>query len=188
MTVHIDDEVELRDEDIVNAESFVDESGSRDRWTRHAGIALALTAMVLAAVVGYLKWQDDSARSARAAAAEAIRVAGEGTVALLSYRAESVDADLKGVTDRLAGDFRGQYIHVVDTVVAPGAKQRHISAAAKVAGAAAVSADENHAAVLVFVDQTTTIGNGTPTASTSSVRVTLDKVQGRWLISQFDPV
>jgi len=42
--------------------------------------------------------------------------------------------------------------------------------------------------VLVFVDQTTTIGNDAPSQSTSSVRVTLDKVDGRWLISQFDPV
>jgi Mce-associated membrane protein len=41
---------------------------------------------------------------------------------------------------------------------------------------------------LVFADQTTTIGNDAPTQSTSSVRVGLDKVGGRWLVSQFDPV
>jgi Mce-associated membrane protein len=51
-----------------------------------------------------------------------------------------------------------------------------------------VSATGKHAVVLVFVDQTTTIGNDAPTQSTSSVRVSLDKVGGRWLVSQFDPV
>jgi Mce-associated membrane protein len=73
-------------------------------------------------------------------------------------------------------------------VVAPGAKQQHITAVATVPAAASVSATESHAEVLVFVDQTTTIGNDSPTQTTSSVRVTLDKVGGRWLISQFDPV
>jgi Mce-associated membrane protein len=42
--------------------------------------------------------------------------------------------------------------------------------------------------VLVFVNQTIMIGNDPPTATASTVRVTLDRVQGRWLISQFDPV
>ena len=32
------------------------------------------------------------------------------------------------------------------------------------------------------------IGQDAPTSTASSVRVTLDKVGGRWLISQFDPV
>jgi hypothetical protein len=57
-----------------------------------------------------------------------------------------------------------------------------------VPAAASVSATGKHSAVMVFVDQTTTIGNDAPTQSTSSVRVSLDKVDGRWLISQFDPV
>jgi Mce-associated membrane protein len=42
--------------------------------------------------------------------------------------------------------------------------------------------------VLEFVDQAVTVGQSAPTNSASSVRVTLDKVDGRWLISQFDPV
>jgi Mce-associated membrane protein len=32
------------------------------------------------------------------------------------------------------------------------------------------------------------VGSGAPTALASTVRVSLDKVNGRWLISQFDPV
>jgi Mce-associated membrane protein len=38
------------------------------------------------------------------------------------------------------------------------------------------------------VNQTVIIGQDAPTNTASSVRVTLDKVGGRWLISQFDPV
>jgi len=42
--------------------------------------------------------------------------------------------------------------------------------------------------VLVFVDQTVTIGYDPPTGSTFGVKVTLNKIGGRWLISEFDPV
>ncbi len=42
--------------------------------------------------------------------------------------------------------------------------------------------------MLVFVNQTVTVGNDAPTDTNSSVRVTLEKVGDRWLISEFDPV
>ena len=73
-------------------------------------------------------------------------------------------------------------------MVIPGAKEKQISAVAEVPEAASVSADPGRAVVLVFVNQTVTVGNGAPTATASSVRITLDKVGDSWLISQFDPV
>ncbi|MCV7174702.1 hypothetical protein H7H98_02795, partial [Mycolicibacterium sphagni] len=47
---------------------------------------------------------------------------------------------------------------------------------------------DTHAAVLLFVNQATTIGDDAPTSTTSSVRVGLDKVDGKWLISEFQPI
>lgn len=73
-------------------------------------------------------------------------------------------------------------------MVIPGAKKDHISAIATVPAAASVSATPNHAVTLVFVDQTVTVGNDAPTDTASTVRVTLDKVGGHWLISGFDPI
>jgi Mce-associated membrane protein len=61
-----------------------------------------------------------------------------------------------------------------------------VSAVATVPAAASVS--ENHAVVLLFVNQTVNMGNIAPTHTASSVRVPLDKIGGRWLISGFDPV
>ena len=51
-----------------------------------------------------------------------------------------------------------------------------------------MSASADHAEVLVFVNQTITVGNDPPTDTASSVWVTLDKIGGRWLISAFEPV
>jgi Mce-associated membrane protein len=151
-------------------------------------VALPALALILALGVGYLKWLDGTARESRAAAEQSIRAASDSTIAILSYKPETVDRQLKDAADRLAEPFRQQYTQLVNDVVAPGAKQQHISAVATVPAAASVSATGRHAVVLVFVDQTTTIGSDAPTQSTSSVRVSLDKIDGRWLISQFDPV
>jgi Mce-associated membrane protein len=42
--------------------------------------------------------------------------------------------------------------------------------------------------VLLYANQTVTIGEGVPTDTQPVIRVTLDKVNGRWLVSRFDPV
>lgn len=145
-------------------------------------------ALVLTLASGYLKWQDGSVRAAQEAAVESVRAASDITVLLLSYRPDTVDKDLNAAQNRLSGKFRGDYAQLVNDVVIPGAKQKQISATAAVAAAASVSANENHAVVLLFVNQTIVVGNDAPTNTASSVRITLDKVHNQWLISQFDPV
>jgi Mce-associated membrane protein len=192
------DEAEAADEadllDLVDVEGGDDvakarvERTGRFSWTRLLVAGLPILALIFALGVGYLKWLDGTARESRAAAEQSIRAASDSTIAILSYKPETVDHDLKAAADRLAEPFRQQYTQLVNDVVAPGAKQQHITAVATVPAAASVSATGKHAVVLVFVDQVTTIGNDAPTQSTSSVRVSLEKVDGRWLISQFDPV
>jgi Mce-associated membrane protein len=171
-----------------DAEGAPAEQRARFSWARLLAAALPALALVLALGVGYLKWVDGTARVSSTAAEQSVRAASDSTIAILSYRPDTVDRDLKAAADRLTGGFRQQYTQLVSDVVAPGAKQQHISAVATVPVAASVSATGKHAVVLVFVDQTTTIGNDAPTQTTSSVRVTLDRIHDRWLISQFDPV
>jgi Mce-associated membrane protein len=186
------DEADLLDADDTGdddeASDAPERQGARLSWGRLLIAALPVLALLLALGVGYLKWLDGTARESRAAAAESIRAASDSTIAILSYKPETVDQDLKAAADRLAEPFRQQYTQLVTDVVAPGAKQQHISAVATVPAAASVWATGKQAVVLVFVDQTTTIGTDAPTQSTSSVRVSLNKVDGRWLITQFDPV
>lgn len=161
----------------------------RTEWQPLAAyIALPAAALALAVLAGYLKWQDASHREAAAAAAESVAAARDTTAAILSYRAPTVDKDLNAVRDRLTGSFLESYTKLVNEVVIPGAREKNISATAKVPAAASVSASADHAVALVFVDQTVTVGNDAPTGTTSSVRVTMDKTGGRWLVSGFDPV
>jgi len=145
-------------------------------------------ALILAMVAGFLKWQDSSVRNAERAAAESLQVAKDSTVALLSYKPDTVEHDLGAARDRLTGTFRDSYTGLTNDVVIPGAKQKQISVAVTIPAAASVSADANHAVALVYVNQTVTMGKDAPTESVSSVRVTMDKIGDRWLVSGFEPV
>ncbi|MDX1875286.1 hypothetical protein SBI67_24475 [Mycolicibacterium sp. 120266] len=145
-------------------------------------------ALVLALAAGFLKWQDNSVRDGDTARAESVQVAKDSTIALLSYKPDTVEQQLNAARDLLTGDFQEAYTSLTHDVVIPGAKQKQISAVATVPAAASVSADPNKAVVLVFVNQTVVVGSDAPTDTASSVRVTLEKHGDRWLISKFDPV
>jgi Mce-associated membrane protein len=164
-------------------------SARRVRWSGAiVYVVLPALALLLASAAGFLKWQDGSARDAATARTESVRAATDSTIALLSYKPDTVEKDLDAARGRLTGTFLNAYTSLTHDVVIPGAKQKQISAVATVPAAASTSATGNHAVVLLFVNQTVIIGQDAPTNTASSVRVTLDKVGGRWLISQFDPV
>ena len=158
-------------------------------WPRRlAFVILPGLALLLAVAAGYLKWEVGLTRGSDTARDESVTVAKDSTAALLSYQPETVEKNLGAARERLTGTFKDSYTQLTNEVVIPGATQKHISAVAKVPAASSVSATPTHAVVLVFVDQTVVIGTDNPTDTDSSVRVTLDKVGGRWLISGFDPV
>jgi Mce-associated membrane protein len=164
------------------------------QWTRvFAYGVLPALALLLAMGAGYLKWQDNSERvdnisDNKSAAHEAMQAAKDSTIAMLSYKPDTVEQQLTAARDLLTSDFRDQYSSLTNDVVIPGAKQKQISAVATVPATALVSADPRHAVVLVFVNQTVIVGQDAPTDTASSVRVTLDKTGDRWLIAKFDPV
>ena len=158
-------------------------------WSRLLAFAvLPSLVLLLAIAAGFLKWQNVTARESGVARIESVAAAKDSTIALLSYKPDTVDKDLDAARDRLTGTFKDSYTQLTHDVVIPGAKQKHISAVATVPAAASVSATPTHAVALLFVDQTVAIGTDNPTDTASSVRVTLDKIGGRWLISGFDPV
>lgn len=159
---------------------------------------LPAVVVALGAGAGVLGWQESSERKVQAARLESVAVARDSTAAMLSYRAETVEQDLRSARDRLTGTFLNSFTDLIDTVVIPGAKEKQISSTARVSAVASVSATAKRAVALVFVDQVVTIGanasgadgpeSANPTGTASSVRVTLDKVGDRWLVSGFDPV
>lgn len=145
-------------------------------------------ALSLAVAAGYTKWCDGVARASHLAGIEAAHVASDGTIAMLSYKPDTVEHDLDAARDRLTAGLKDSYSQLTRNVVIPGSKQKRIAAAATVPAAAPITASPNHAVVLIFVDQTVTVGADSPTDTASRIRVTLDKVKNQWLISGFDPI
>ncbi|MBE1552602.1 Mce-associated membrane protein [Mycobacterium sp. OAS707] len=181
------DDAENVDESTEPAEP--DKPKRKIQWARvFAFGVLPAIALLLALGAGYLKWMDNSVRNDESARDESLKAAKDSTVALLSYKPDTVEQQLHAARDLLTGDFRDSYTSLTNDVVIPGAKQKQISAVATVPAAASVSANPRHAVVLVFVNQTVIVGQDAPTDTASSVRVTMDKVGDHWLISKFDPV
>jgi Mce-associated membrane protein len=182
-----DESTETTDETSDSAEP--EKPKRRIQWARvFAWGVLPAVALLLAMGAGYLKWMDNSVRNSDVARTESMQAAKDSTIALLSYKPDTVEQQLGAARDLLTGEFRDSYTSLTNDVVIPGAKQKQISAVATVAAVASASAEPNHAVVLVFVNQTVAVGQDAPTDTASSVRVTLDKVGDRWLISKFDPV
>ena len=188
------DDAETADESTESADEATetdepDKPRRRIQWARVVVFGvLPAVALLLALGAGYLKWMDNSVRDNERARDESVQAAKDSTIALLSYKPDTVERQLGAARDLLTGDFRDSYTSLTNDVVIPGAKQKQISAVATVPAVASVSANPRHAVALVFVNQTVIVGQDAPTDTASSVRVTLDKVGNRWLISKFDPV
>ena len=96
----------------------------RISWTRLFVFGLLPGLVLLMALgAGYLKWQHSYAQLSEQARIESVRAATDGTIALLSYRPDTVDKDLVAARDRMTGTFRDSYTQLTNDVVIPGSKQ-----------------------------------------------------------------
>lgn len=156
-------------------------------WSRVLVYGLLPTFVLLLAIAaGLLKWKDSSIRAVELARSQSVVAAKDSTGAILTFRYDTVDRDVAAARERLTGNFLGTYTTRTQRELIPQAKQQHIVATATVPAAAPETVTPNHAVVLVFASQTVQVGNARPTVTGSSARVTLDKIGGRWLTSDFD--
>lgn len=164
------------------------ESRRADGQQRLVFVVLPAIALALGALAGYLNWQSSFHRAATLAATESVAAAREAATAMLSYNADTVEKDLTAARERLTGSFLAEYTKLVNEVVIPGSREKKISAVAEVPAAASVSATPDQAVALIFVNQAVSVGDDMPTNTASSVKVTLARVGGQWLVSGFEPV
>lgn len=198
ITVLVDTETDVEDPELSALESALEADVTDDAavgtargvdWRRLlAYIVLPALIVLLALVAGLFKFWDSTAQASEIARVDSVQAAKESTIAMLSYQPGTVEKELTAAQDLLTGAFRDSYTELTHDVVIPGAKQKHISTVANVAAAASVSATPRHAVVLLYINQAAIVGGDAPTDTASTVRVTLDKIDGRWLIAGFDPI
>ena len=155
---------------------------------RVTGLAVAVVAaMALAGAVFFLQYRpnqqtDDAARQAAAKAAEG------SAVAVLSYSPDTLDRDIANAKSHLTGNFLAYYNKFTQAILADAAQQKQVITTAEVVEAAAADLRPDSAVVLVFVNKMTSSKQQPPRMTPATVRVTLTKVNGSWLISEFDPI
>ena len=150
--------------------------------------ATAAAAVALVVLSGWLA-RDTSARNgARDGGAEALAAARDSIVAMGSYRPDTTERNLTAARDRLTGSFLDAYNQVIQTAVIPAAKSGKISSTVSVPAAGVISAESDRAVLLAYVDQTLTAAGGQPVANPARYRVTMQKIDGRWLVAGFDQI
>ncbi len=159
---------------------------TRQRIGLTVAALIAAAALVVVGVFGYRYTEDRAADRTRA---DVVGAASQQVEAMFSYTHATVDSELPKSADGLTGEFRGDYEKLIKEVIAPGAKEKQLTVKATTTAAGVVSATPDTAVVLVFLNQVSTgkdVAEGTTTGS--RVRVTLQKEDGRWLVSQVTPV
>ena len=129
-------------------------------------------------------WQTNDA-----ATQQAIRAASDGAVALLSYSPQTLTRDFSNAKSRLTDNYLAYYQQFADQIVGPSAQRGQITTTASVVRAAASEMHPDLAIVLVFVKQkTASKEKPEPVVTSSSVKITLKKVNNSWLIEKFEGV
>jgi Mce-associated membrane protein len=186
-------EIDGADADADEDDETTPDEPPRPQLLRRLLVPLVLAALLLSSV-GLASWayltqfRPDQQTDA-AVAANTIKAASDGTVALLSYSPESLDKDFAAAKTHLTGDFLTYYNQFTQDIVTPAAKQKSVKTSATVVRAAVAELKPESASVLLFLNQTTTSKENVDGSFTaSSVKVGLTKLNGAWLISSFDPV
>ena len=166
------------------------------RWMRRclARWRPILLTMLLIATTGfaagyfYFVYRPD-VQTDNAAAHQAIQAASDGAVALLSYSPDTLSRDFNNAKSRVTENYLAYYQQFADQIVGPSAQRGQVTTSATAVKAAVLELHPNTAVVLVFVKQkTASKEKPEPVVTSSSVRVTLTKVNGSWLIEKFTPL
>jgi Mce-associated membrane protein len=156
-------------------------------WRPILVTALVVAMLGLAAGVFFFQYRPDR-QIDDAAAQRAIGAASDGAVAVLSYSSDSLDRDFANAKSHLTGEFLAYYNKFSQEIVAPAVRGKHLTQTAAVVRAAVSELHPDAAVVLMFLNETTTSKDKPqPLTTPSSVRITLTKVNGSWLISKLDP-
>jgi Mce-associated membrane protein len=189
------EESEAGADDTEESEAGADDTESSAAPRRKLSWALiAVLLALLLAAAGMTSWlylhsYRSDQQTNQAVADRALDAAKAGTVAALSYSPPTLDQDLTAAKSHLTGKFLTYYTEFTDQVVRPAVKDKAVSTTANVVRGAVSELHPDKATVLLFVNQTTTSNDRPePALMASSVLVTLDKVDGNWLISDFNPV
>jgi Mce-associated membrane protein len=156
----------------------------------HAVRVLGIVVACVALLAGLFWFQTDRWARTEVARTEAVQ-AGESAVGLLlSYSFRSIDRQVEKTQDLVTGKFKDEYAQFVNGTVAPGAKDKQVVIRTAVDRSAVVDSSPGEVTLLMYVEQESEakLTPGGVDSGVSGVRVTLEKEDGKWKVSELTPV
>lgn len=170
-------------------------SASRVTGRQSSGAVALRTRVVVAAVVLVLALSAGVAglllELNRLAAVEHARSAGLNAAKshaqeILAYDYRTIEEDIVRARNGTTGKFRRDYAATAERLV-PYAQEQKVVVKAAVLSASVVSAETDRVTVLLFVNQgTTKKGQEETKVDLNRVRMTLNSVDGKWLVSNVE--
>lgn len=161
----------------------------RSQARRLLPIVLAALLVASAVAVALLGWGAYSESRAQRTQDAALAAARDDTTQVLSYNSTTLDADLARSRALISGGFAAKFEELASSVIVPAVRQQSLSTKATVVRAAVIDAQSDQVRALLFVNQTTTVaGQPAPHNATNQVRVTMTWTDGKWLISDMQPL
>ena len=151
---------------------------------RRVVLVLATLALVVAAAVLALEVREQ--QQVEQAREDALAVAEGSAVEVLSYDHRRLDEDVAEAERLSTGRFLEQY-RAATRDLAEQARAGSVVVTARVPSASVQTASADEVVVLLFVDQTTERADlAEPRLDQNRVRLTVQRVGGRWLVAELD--
>jgi hypothetical protein len=146
---------------------------------------LAALVLLSAAAVAYLAVQLRNAEATESAAADAQVIAARYAEQLLSYHHAHLDRDFAESQRLMTDGFVQQYTEATGVVREEAVEDRAV-VEAQVVATSVVAAGPDEVRTLLFVNQTTTTGGGSPSIDLNRVVMTLVEGDDGWQVSDLD--
>lgn len=153
----------------------------RRRW-----FAAAAVVAVLAGAGGYVAWMKGEQHERDVAAAQATSAAKKYVLALINLDSKSMDSSIKEILADSTGEFKAQY-GKSNGVLRLMLLDHDASTHGHIVDSRVQSADPDKVDLVFQVEQSViTSDDPDPEIDRSSIQITMDKVDGRWLASKVD--
>jgi Mce-associated membrane protein len=164
---------------------------ARRRLVRWRPILLSIMVVAATGFAGgyfYYVYRPDM-ETDNAVAHQVVKAASDGAVALLSYSPDTLDRDLSNAKSRISESYLAYYQQFADQIVGPAAQRGRVTTTATVVRAAVAELHSSSGVVIMFIKlKTASKEKPEPIVTSSTLRVTVIKAKGSWLIEKFETI
>lgn len=163
------------------------EAGRVSPVARLVIVAVLVVLVIGSGVLAGFKAKQASDAKAAAADRQAAAAAAKTEIPqILTYSYKTLSKDLARGQADTTGQFKGEFSLEAKQIIEPQVPKQQVSTRAQAPVTAPVASSGDQVTVLVFVDQSTT-SKSQPKArvAASELRVTMQKVHGKWLVANY---